>query len=113
MVEQSRRRQNAVFDPNEIAPDTRASNLQGLSLVGDEGSLSSPADQRLSEQVLRFLRGTGYPCLRQLTAFSLDGVVTLKGRVSSYYLKQVVHSAVRELPGVAEVRDYVEVSDQE
>jgi osmotically-inducible protein OsmY len=113
VVDDSQRQQSGVSDPTngEMAADGPPENSQDQSWVGDAGAgPSSPADRKLSEQVIQCLRATGYLSLRELSIFSADGVVILKGRVPSYYLKQVVHCTVRDLPGVGEVRDYVEVS---
>jgi len=70
-----------------------------------------PAGRRLSEQIIQVLRATGYLALRDLDAFAAEGIVILRGRVPSYYLKQVAQSAVRELPGVVEVRNQLDVCD--
>lgn len=41
-----------------------------------------------------------------------DGVLTLRGRATSYYNKQVAQEAVRELDGVAIVVNEIEVITQ-
>lgn len=38
-----------------------------------------------------------------------DGVLTLKGRLPSFYLKQVLQSIVRDVPGIERVRNQVDV----
>jgi len=88
----------------------RAEHSQIKSVVGQTAaSPSSPDDRKLCERIVQTLRATGYLSLRDLSVTAVDGLVTLRGRVPSYYLKQVVHSAVRELPGVVEMRDHLEV----
>jgi osmotically-inducible protein OsmY len=49
-------------------------------------------DQRLAEKVGRALDGAGYPSLRDLQVHAHNGYVTVRGRVPSYYLKQVAQS---------------------
>jgi len=55
------------------------------------------------------LRATGYLPLRDLEIFAAEGFVTLRGRVPSYYLKQVAQAAVLALPGVDAVRNELDV----
>jgi osmotically-inducible protein OsmY len=43
--------------------------------------------------------------LQDLRVIATDGSVILRGRVASYYLKQAAQAALRELPGVIEVRN--------
>jgi hypothetical protein len=38
-----------------------------------------------------------------------DGVLTLRGRVPTFYLKQVLQARLSELDGVAEIRNHVDV----
>jgi hypothetical protein len=75
-------------------------NPAGNSGVDAEAKSFSPADRRLSEQIIQVLRATGCLPLRDLRVFSADGLVTLQGRVPSYYMKQVAQSAICSLPGV-------------
>lgn len=71
--------------------------------------LTSPADARVAEKIEQALRATGYLCLRDLEIFVAAGLVVLRGRVPSYYLKQVTQAAVRAVLGVREVRDELDV----
>jgi len=73
----------------------------------------STADRRLSEQIIHFLRATGYLPLGDLRVFATDGFVILQGRVPSYYLKQVAQSAIRGLPGVVGVCNEIDVFSHE
>jgi osmotically-inducible protein OsmY len=73
---------------------------------------ASPADRRLLGQITQILRATGYVPLRHLDVVAADGFVILKGRVPSYYLKQLAQTAVLELPGVDEVRNELDVITQ-
>jgi osmotically-inducible protein OsmY len=82
-----------------------------VSDAGDDAAAKSvsPAGRRLSEQIIRVLRATGYLPLRDLEIFAAEGFVILRGRVPSYYLKQVAQAAVLGLPGVDEVRNELDV----
>jgi osmotically-inducible protein OsmY len=47
--------------------------------------------------------------LRRLACDFHEGVLTLHGRVSSFYLKQVAQTLVRDLPGVLQVINDLDV----
>jgi hypothetical protein len=48
-------------------------------------------------------------CFRDVTCDSKDGVLTLRGRVESFYLKQVLQTRLRDLEGVTRIENQVEV----
>jgi len=56
------------------------------------------------------LRSNAYLALKQIACDFDDGVLVLRGRVSSYYLKQVAYAAVAGLAGVRRVVDLIDVS---
>lgn len=55
------------------------------------------------------LRSSPYPALHGLTCEFSEGVLTLRGRVPTYYLKQIAQAAVLQLDGVSEVVNSVDV----
>ena len=57
------------------------------------------------------LAGSSYPALRTLRCSFHEGVLTLRGRVPSYHMRQVAWKLVGELPGVEEFVDRLEVVD--
>lgn len=67
-------------------------------------------DTQLATNVRRALDNRGYRDLRQLDVAVDDGVVTLAGSVSSFYLKQVVQATAKALPGVRRVVNNVDVA---
>jgi osmotically-inducible protein OsmY len=79
------------------------------SRVDAAAKSAQAAARRLSEQIIQVLRATGYLPLRDLDIFAAEGFVILRGRVPSYYLKQVAQAAVLGLPGVEEVRNELDV----
>ena len=97
----------------KIAQRDSLENPAGNSGVDAEAKSFSPADRRLSEQIIQVLRATGCLPLRDLRVFATDGFVTLQGRVPSYYLKQVAQSAICGLPGVVGVRNEIDVFSHE
>jgi len=60
---------------------------------------------------LRGRNSEGHPTLklRDVSCDFSGGVLTLRGRVPSYHLKQLAQSHVAEVPGVLEVDNCVEV----
>lgn len=78
-------------------------------LVDAAPRASSRADARVAEKIEQALRATGYLSLRELEIFVAEGLVVLRGRVPSYYLRQVTNAAVRAVLGVREVRDELDV----
>ena len=55
------------------------------------------------------LRRSPYFELRSVSCECHEGVLTLQGRVPSYYLKQLAQALLSELPGVAQIDNRVEV----
>ena len=55
------------------------------------------------------LRKSGYRELHLVSCEFHEGVLTLRGRVSSYYLKQLAQELIRRLDGAEEVNNRLEV----
>ena len=61
------------------------------------------------EDVKQALARSGWPTIR-FVSVRVDGqVVILSGCVKSYHEKQVAYCLARRVPGVYEVKDYVEI----
>ena len=67
-------------------------------------------DPSLAENVKRALRATGHGSLRGIEVAGHARLVILKGRVPSYYLKQVAQQTALSVPNVDQVRNDLEVS---
>ena len=63
----------------------------------------------LAERAQARLRGHAYRALQGVACSYRDGVLTLRGRLPSYYLKQLAQEAVAAL-GVARVVNEIEVA---
>ena len=63
----------------------------------------------LMEAQLR-LRNSGYPELHLVSCEFHEGVLSLRGHVSSFYLKQIAQTLIRGLAGVGEVNNRLEVA---
>jgi osmotically-inducible protein OsmY len=70
---------------------------------------STESTDLVAEQVERTLRATGYPALRAVQVTVSGQLVHLKGRVPSYYLKQLAQVAALEVAGVCELRNDLDV----
>ena len=53
---------------------------------------------------------SGYPELRLVSCDFHEGALTLRGRVSSFYLKQLAQELIRPLDGAGEVCNRLEVA---
>jgi hypothetical protein len=63
----------------------------------------------IREQAENRLRGNSYLALHDLGCTVADGVLVVRGRVPSYFLKQVVSAAVADIEGVDRIVNQVEV----
>ena len=50
-------------------------------------------------------------CFKDVSIRFQDGVLTLAGRVSTFYLKQVLQTLVKNLDGVSRINNQVEVDN--
>jgi hypothetical protein len=66
--------------------------------------------QEITEIAQAALRQSAYFELREVSCDFHGGVLTLRGRLTSYHLKQLAQTAVAEVPGVIEVDNRVEVA---
>lgn len=64
----------------------------------------------LSEQVVSALQGNPYLARRNLRFEASEGRVTLRGVVRSYFQKQMAQEALRELEGIEEIYNELEVT---
>jgi hypothetical protein len=69
--------------------------------------------QEIAERAQAKLRDSSYFELRDVCCDFSSGVLTLRGRVPSYHLKQLAQVNVAKLPGVVEVDNCVEVVARE
>jgi osmotically-inducible protein OsmY len=69
------------------------------------------AAERIAKLAERRLQESGYCCLRRVSCHYHEGVLALRGRVPSFYLKQVAQTVVRQIEGVIEILNQVEVVD--
>ena len=68
-------------------------------------------DQCVTDGVATVLRCSPYLALRLMRCSVTHGIVTLQGRLPSFYLKQIAQTRVCGVDGVLEVRSEIEVTD--
>jgi osmotically-inducible protein OsmY len=71
--------------------------------------LRNDDDTALARRVRTYLVNRQVPALRHLRVSADRGIVTLSGRVSTFYEKQLSHAAARRVAGVLRVLDQVRV----
>jgi len=66
--------------------------------------------QEIAEIAQAVLRRSSYFELRDVSCDFSGGILTLRGRVPTYHLKQLAQASVADVPGVVEVHNRVEVT---
>jgi osmotically-inducible protein OsmY len=69
----------------------------------------SVVDLDLAERIRRALNATGYSPLRAIEVAVHDGQISLRGRVPSYFMKQIAQATVMAVPGVGELCNELDV----
>lgn len=72
-------------------------------------SASAVADRDLERRVVSYLLGRHVPGLRHLAVEANNGTVTLRGRVQTFYEKQLCHHTCKRVAGVVKLIDAVDV----
>jgi osmotically-inducible protein OsmY len=67
-------------------------------------------DEEVGERTKQALRRTGYLRLSTIEVSVHEGLVTLKGDVTTYYLKQVAQSAAMSVDGIGGIDNNIVVS---
>lgn len=73
-------------------------------------TISEQADRDLERRVANYLAGRHVPGLRHLAIEVHNGTVTLRGRVYSYYEKQLCQAVCRRVAGVVRYIDAIDVA---
>lgn len=74
-----------------------------LSAENGKGRSRSQREQALQTEVESRLRKSGYPDLHRVSCDLCDGVLTLRGRVSTFYLKQVAQTLIGQRDEIREL----------
>jgi osmotically-inducible protein OsmY len=84
-------------------------NGSGLTALEEAARVCAGMDV-VEATVQSQLQASPYAVLRQIVCEFRDGVVFLRGRVPSYYMKQVAQNIVHCVEGVSEVRNQLDVA---
>ena len=82
-----------------------ASDDQTVLLVVRESDRSAD----LSREIERRLLASSHRSLRSVHCHCHEGIATLRGRVTSFYLKQVAQTLVMGVAGIERVFNHIEV----
>ncbi len=72
---------------------------------------SASADAELQRRVMAYLATRNFHSFRRLTVRAERGVVSLTGRLGSYYERQVAIQSARRVAGVTRILDHIAVND--
>ncbi|MBX3415158.1 MAG: hypothetical protein KF708_20910 [Pirellulales bacterium] len=67
--------------------------------------------RQLEKAARACLAGSGYAVLRQVKCEYHQGTLTLRGRVPSYYLKQIAQAKVLSCVGIMRIENSLQVED--
>lgn len=67
-------------------------------------------DAELKQRIVGYLQQKGYPAIRELTISTDNGLVTLQGKLNSFYEKQLCLSTCQRVAGVVRIIDEMEVA---
>ena len=79
------------------------------SFCSSEASFGLSVPCPLSDRVSRAIEGNPYLARRNLRFETHQGRVVLRGRVASFFQKQMAQEALRTVDGVAEIENELEV----
>ena len=69
-------------------------------------------DKDLERRVSQYLLARRMPGLRHLSVEARGGIVTLRGKVRTFYEKQLCHNICRRVAGVIRLDDLVAVGEE-
>ena len=78
--------------------------------ISSESPLQHPVDLETEEAEFAFCSNS-HPALRRITCRLNCETVTLRGRVPTYYLKQLAIAEAKKLAGVTQVIDCLDVDE--
>ena len=73
-------------------------------------SLALLAVHPLAAEAERILAESGYGDLRRLRCECHDGIISIRGRLPSFFLKQMAQTLVSQLTGVRRVNNQIKVT---
>jgi osmotically-inducible protein OsmY len=85
---------------------------EDMRLLSQVACEVTPGSQAVAARANRCLQESAYMAIRSVSCKYDQDVLFLRGRLTSYYEKQVAQEAVRDLEGVVQVVNQIEVSEE-
>jgi osmotically-inducible protein OsmY len=79
-------------------------------MVANASRISMNEDRELERKVIDYLAERSVPPLRRVAVQARHGQVTLRGRVGTFYEKQLLLNCFRAVPGIVGIVDCVDVA---
>ena len=99
--------QNPSYKQSDRHPMIQTITLTRIETTDD---LEPDAFETLAQQ--RLSNDRHYSChFRNITCHHNDGVLTLRGRLPSFYLKQVLQTVLRDLTGIQRIDNQTDVCE--
>ena len=95
------------MQPSTLLVQVNPTALQHMNRTRRTGT----TDTEVVETAEKRFRASSYVALRSIKCEFHEGVIVLRGRVASYYLKQLAQEMVRNLAGIGAILNVVEVPD--
>jgi osmotically-inducible protein OsmY len=93
-----------MTNAKEVVLDVTTERPPKKQLMHDEA-------RSIVDKAHRYLNSSHYSELRRLACDFHDGVLTIHGRVSSFYMKQLAQTIVRKIAGVRQIVNDVDVTE--
>lgn len=84
--------------------------MNAVTELETRNSLALMQRHPVAEEAERLLGASGYTDLRRLRCDCHDGVVSIRGHLSSYFLKQMAQTLVSRIDGVRRVSNLIKVT---
>lgn len=82
---------------------------KGTDAAKAEGATSQEAVRETEDHVRSCFRSSPYLDLRHIDCRMEDGVLSMHGRVGSFYLKQIAQTVASKVEGVRRIENHLEV----
>ena len=83
--------------------------MDAKTMIRSRAHTSHGREDSIASKVLALLRSSSYPELRRLDCTVTNGVLAVRGRLPSFYLKQLALSVIANVAGLDRFDDGIEV----
>ena len=106
---------NAVIQPRRRSAKRRrtkaevAAPTRPAAIAAPVAETQAERDRMLESQATAELHNSAYHAVRRVSCEVRDSTLTLRGRLPSFYLKQIAQTVVRRIDGIVMIDNEVEV----